>query len=357
MHHIEKLPALSKPSVSVVVCNYNYERYIKQALDSLLKQTLSPLEVVVVDDGSTDNSLSIIQAMADSHGLIRVISQPNGGQIAAYNTGFLQTRGDIVYFLDSDDLLYPNALEVIANSFAANIAKVHFKLDLINPDSQRLGVTIPDTLTSGHVATIFLKHGIPHASPPASGNAYRRSVLEKLFPLPASETDRHGADFFCIYGTTLLGDVATCSGVLGLYRVHQKTTESAALVFGNAEKGHQLDVRFQKRYNRFHHWIFERTQGAIKTPAQMLDFSIQKTAFATAVLAQNGFWVDIKAAISRLPSLIKSIFFREDFSYPKKVGLLAWSLLLIVAPRAVALPAAEYVCNPSSRMGGKGRKT
>jgi hypothetical protein len=355
MKSANDLPALNQPRISVVICNYNYERYIGEALDSALAQSYPATEIVVVDDGSTDESLAVIKQYASTHSQIRFVSQDNGGQVAAYNTGFTHVQGDVIVFLDSDDLLLPAALEQVACRFGSGIAKVHFRLQLIGPQGQETDSIIPAELAEGDVATAFLKHGVPHASPPASGNAYRRSVLEKIFPLPPSDTDRHGADFFCIYGATLFGNVAACPDVQGLYRIHKFPRGTDSLTFGNAEKGHSLDRRLQARIDRFSTWIAERTQGNIQGPKHLLDFSVEKTAFASTALAGNGPWADTSAAVRKLPMLLKSITVRADYSLPKKIGLVAWAGLIIVAPKCIATPAARYVCDPGSRGQPKGQ--
>ncbi|MBC7700160.1 glycosyltransferase family A protein [Aquabacterium sp.] len=341
------LAGLSNPRISVVVCNYNYERYVRQTIDSVLQQTYPPLEVIVVDDGSSDGSLAVIHGY-EAQG-IKVIAQANGGQIAAYNAGFEQARGDVVLFLDSDDALLPGALAEIATHFGEGVAKVHFRLELIGPNGEQIGATIPHELAQGEVATVFLKHGVPHASPPASGNAYRHSVLGKIFPLPADAQDRHGADFFCIFGATLFGTVSACQSTLGLYRIHRLPSAESSFTFGNAAKGLSLDKRLQARIERFGRWIAERSQGTIQAPTTLLDFSNEKSAYASTALAGKGWWTDTRATLARLPRLVRSIVVRNDYSVFKKAGLIAWSLVVLLAPRNLATKAARYVCDPGSR--------
>src|SRR5215217_1250210 len=93
-----------EPFVSVVVNNYNYGRFLGEAIDSALAQTYPRTEVVVVDDGSTDDSCSVI---AGYDGRVVPVLKENGGQASAFNAGFAASRGDIVIFLDADDYLFP----------------------------------------------------------------------------------------------------------------------------------------------------------------------------------------------------------------------------------------------------------
>src|SRR5688572_29854944 len=93
-----------QPLVSVIVNNYNYGRFLAQAIDSALSQDYPRLEVIVVDDGSTDDSREIIARYGSK---ISPVLKANGGQASAFNAGFNASRGDVVIFLDSDDQLAP----------------------------------------------------------------------------------------------------------------------------------------------------------------------------------------------------------------------------------------------------------
>ena len=345
------LPALDAPRISVLVCNHNYAHYIGQTLDSVLAQTVPAFEIVVVDDGSTDDSVAVVQAYADRG--VRLVTQANAGQAAAYNTALLQTRGDVLLFVDSDDLLLPDALAEVGRRFTAGVAKVHFRLSLIGPDGALLGGAIPHQLAEGEVATRLLRHGVPHSSPPASGNAYRRSVLAPLFPLPLDANDRHGADFFCIYGSALFGSVAACPQVLGLYRLHRIEPQAGSLTFGNAAKGQKLAERAQARMARFSAWITERSAGEVRPPRRLLDFSVEKTAYATAVLFGSAPPGRLRQGGAQLPTLLRALWWRQDEPAWNKLGLAAWALLVLVAPRPLALRAARFVCDPASRSAAR----
>jgi len=93
--------------ISCVVPVFNGERYLGEALDSILSQTYRPLEILVVDDGSTDGTAALVAGYGDQ---VRSLFQPNAGQAAARNVGLGEARGEFVAFLDQDDLWHPEKL-------------------------------------------------------------------------------------------------------------------------------------------------------------------------------------------------------------------------------------------------------
>lgn len=99
------------PKVSIVIPVYNTESYIGEAIESIRRQTLKEIEIIVVDDGSADRSLSIVQSLSDEDPRIQVYTQANSGVSAARNKGLQYVKGEFLYFLDSDDLLEADALE------------------------------------------------------------------------------------------------------------------------------------------------------------------------------------------------------------------------------------------------------
>jgi CDP-glycerol glycerophosphotransferase len=102
--------------VSVVVPVYNVERYLEECLDSIAAQTFRDLEVIMVDDGSTDSSPGIAERFAARDGRFRLVRQPNGGLGNARNTGTDHASGEFLAFVDSDDVLAHNAYELLAGA-------------------------------------------------------------------------------------------------------------------------------------------------------------------------------------------------------------------------------------------------
>ena len=94
---------MSNGKVSIIVPVYNVERYLKRCLNSLVNQTLPDIEIICINDGSTDNSLSILEKYSKADNRIKVITQVNSGQAVARNNGILKALGEFVCFVDSDD--------------------------------------------------------------------------------------------------------------------------------------------------------------------------------------------------------------------------------------------------------------
>jgi glycosyltransferase involved in cell wall biosynthesis len=107
---------VSAPLISCIVPVFNGERYLREALYSILAQTYRPLEVLVADDGSTDGTAAVVASYGAQ---IRYVSQPNAGPAAARNLGLRGARGEFVAFLDADDLWYPEKLTRQMARFAA----------------------------------------------------------------------------------------------------------------------------------------------------------------------------------------------------------------------------------------------
>jgi glycosyltransferase involved in cell wall biosynthesis len=110
---------LTKPTISAIIPLYNGERFIRQALDSIASQTLPPVEVIVVNDGSVDRGVAVVEQFASACRLpITLLDKPNGGQSSARNLGVAHATGNLIAFLDQDDLWYPNHLSSLSKPFS-----------------------------------------------------------------------------------------------------------------------------------------------------------------------------------------------------------------------------------------------
>jgi glycosyltransferase involved in cell wall biosynthesis len=207
-----------RPLATIVIVNYNYEPFIAAAIDSALEQSYAPLEVIVVDDGSTDGSRKVIAAYGKR---IRVILQENAGQGAAYNAGWLAARGAFVLFLDSDDVLTGEAMQKVVAAFEhSNAVKVQFYLRQVDRELKPLGYLLPSYgFPSMDPRKQIAAYGY-YASPPASGNVYRKSFLDEIMPIVDEELYRHAADGYTTGLAGMAGKIASIAEILGFYRVH-----------------------------------------------------------------------------------------------------------------------------------------
>jgi len=179
--------------VSVIISNCNYGRFLGRSIDSALSQTYPHTEVIVVDDGSTDESREVMASYGER---IVAITKENGGQASAVNAGFSKCRGQVVCLLDSDDELGPAAVESVAPLFEeADLAEVDWPLDMVDELGRKTGKVVPK-----------------------AGHAWARWALERLFPL--REGFRYGVDGYLWTIVPLFGKVKEITRPLGLYRWH-----------------------------------------------------------------------------------------------------------------------------------------
>jgi len=209
------------PLVSIVINNYNYARYLAEAINSALRQTFRAVETIVVDDGSTDKSRKVIDSFGNS---VKPILKANGGQASALNFGFGQARGEIIIFLDADDVLLPNAVERVVDVFLANpaITKVQYRMEVIDAVGKRSGILKPDPrlrILKGDIRKQILTFPFDIPWLPTSGNAFSAKTLREIMPIPQSY-GKILSDWYLTQVTALFGPVEFIDEVLACYRVH-----------------------------------------------------------------------------------------------------------------------------------------
>ena len=256
-----------KPLVSVVINNFNYARFLRAATDSALAQSYPRVEVIVVDDGSTDESREII---ASYGGRVISVLKDNGGQASAINAGFARSRGEYIVFLDSDDTLMPEAAAAIVNAFAETAAvKAHWYLRVVDEDGRPNGAMRPSgPLARGDLRCVLERDSLDHACPPQSGNAYARAFLEAALPIDEPVYRTGGADTLLSMLSIVGGTVAAIDAPLGMYRMHHASHWSSR----------DLQARLRLGYDRFAHTCAElakwcEARGLPAQPARWLAHS------------------------------------------------------------------------------------
>lgn len=207
---------------SIIINNYNYAHFLRGCIESALAQSHSPTEVIVVDDGSTDDSRAVIESFGSA---VHPLFKSNEGQASTFNAGFAQCGGDVILYLDADDLLLPSAVENAVAAFAAapGASKVHWPLWEMNEAGDRTGNRVPAyELPSGDLREeVLLRGPLDHAHSPTSGNAWSRAFLEAVLPVQ-EWGDRHGADAYLVTLAPIFGPVAKVAEPQSIYRRHGK---------------------------------------------------------------------------------------------------------------------------------------
>jgi glycosyltransferase involved in cell wall biosynthesis len=217
--------------VSIIINNFNYDRYITSCIESALAQTYRNIEVIVSDDGSTDNSRAVIESFGTS---IITAFKSNGGQASALNAGFKKSAGNLVIFLDADDLLKPHCVTEVVRHWRPDFMKLHFNLEVIDASGRAVGgLYMKPPLPRGNLRQHLLTSGTV-VSMGMSGNVFARTFLEQVMPMPEVGWER-GADTYLFNLATLTGQVGAIDQALGGYRVHGNNV-SAKVKKGNVNK-------------------------------------------------------------------------------------------------------------------------
>jgi len=332
--------------VSIIINNYNYGRFLAEAIDSALNQNHPNIEVIVVDDASTDNSRQVIASYKDK--IISILRSTNGKQAAAFNDGFKASKGEIVIFLDSDDYLFPKAVETIVAVWSAKIAKVHYRLEVVDNNRQLLGFSYPQgnqSLASGEIWQTLLECG-RYAGTPTSGNAINRKALKQVFPIP-EQYKLTGDDYL----STLIpfyGKVVAIEEPLGAYRIHNNNQWALATVDS---------TRFQKflRHEQVKYFLLQQK-------AEELGYEISEKLLK---LHSHGRWWVVLASLRLDPKnhpissekLLPSIYYGflslwkySNFIWYKRLIYSLWLMWVGFFPLPLAKIAIIWLFVPHKRL-------
>jgi glycosyltransferase involved in cell wall biosynthesis len=215
---MDLIPLPKQPLVSIVIANYNYARYLGQALDSVLTQTYQNFEVCICDDGSADNSVEVLAAYQAKDSRIRFVTQRNQGMAPSWNRAFSMAAGSIITFLDSDDVWLSGRIERVVGAFEKHprAGIVLHSSDVIDASNRRVGQW-PVSPDEGWLAAKLLKGERPRFVP-TSGISLRYEVADAVFPLPGQYTSM--ADSVVMDRAAILAPVVAIDERLALYRIH-----------------------------------------------------------------------------------------------------------------------------------------
>jgi len=179
--------------VSVIIPNYNYARFVGQAIDSVLNQTHSDIEIIVVNNGSTDNSLEVLKGFGNR---IFLVDQENMGQSGARKSGLSRATGDFIAFLDADDFWEPTKIEKQMLLFSPKTELVYCGIRRFNENSQQyISTHLP--IFKGSCESAIINH--PGLSIVLSGEStaiFTRTLVEKVGGFDPKLNSAAGWDFF-----------------------------------------------------------------------------------------------------------------------------------------------------------------
>jgi glycosyltransferase involved in cell wall biosynthesis len=211
-----------RPFVSVLIDTYNHERFIEQAIVSVLEQDVSAaeMEVIVVDDGSTDDTPAIVRKFAPR---VRYLRKANGGQASAFNAGIPEARGEIVAFLDGDDWWAGNKLSVVLDRLAKHpeVGTVGHGFYEVDSASKVHRVVVPERDYEVHLRSV------PEARLFSQLRSFlgtsriivRRTVLEQILPIPEELVVE--ADEYIFTLAPAISPVMVLNQPLFYYRLHE----------------------------------------------------------------------------------------------------------------------------------------
>ena len=199
-------------SVSVIIPAYNIVRYLGRCVESVVRQTVHDIEIIVVDDGSTDGTATLADTLAETYGLL-VIHQPNGGPGAARNAGLDVARGEYVAFVDGDDVVHERYLEVLLDAMQrreADVAQAGYVLlgadDRAACDERMCRRPLPanpcEYVSDGREALADMLYQRPGRCDSSLFKLYRRSLFAGGLRLP---TDRYVFEDVLLLARLMLG--------------------------------------------------------------------------------------------------------------------------------------------------------
>jgi glycosyltransferase involved in cell wall biosynthesis len=243
----------------VILCAYNYERFLAQAIDSALAQDHPSFELIVVDDGSTDATPGVIAGYGDA---VRSIRRPNGGLNAATDTGIAAARGDYLTFLDADDTWPPDRLRLLADVLDARpeVGLVYGDMSIVDVEGRTVAPSFRAaegiTAHSGRPLGRLLYGNVVSA-----GSMMVRAALKPLYH-PIGEQAAH-QDWWIVCRVAAEADIFAIDGIVNHYRSHGDNMSLGA------DRRRTLGLFATEL--RFRRWLLTTTDPALVTVQDLVD--------------------------------------------------------------------------------------
>jgi glycosyltransferase involved in cell wall biosynthesis len=312
--------------LSVIIANYNYADFVGAAISSALAIEWPDKEVIVVDDASTDGSRRVIEGFS---GKVAAHFRPKSHQLGAHSFGFEQSTGDVIIFLDADDLLEPDVMHEVAEIWRPGVSKIQFRMNVIDAAGNQLGWAIPQFPTKDDpekLRRVFL-HTMAYTTPPGSGNAYSRDFARNAFAMTPSTM--WASDDPLLTLAPVLGDVLTIRKPLARYRIH--ATNDGALGSLQMEK---FRKRLHQDVEKAHLFATVSHQVGLPVPRDPLRYSLNHLQYRLASYlvepSAHPFPEDTMSGL--VYRLVSSASTSSQMRLRDRAILVAWTIACVLAP-------------------------
>jgi glycosyltransferase involved in cell wall biosynthesis len=371
---INSLP-FSLPLVSVIIVNYNYGRFLKQAADSVFEQTYPNIEFIIVDNASTDESADVLLAISKQYAGTTILRRSdNGGQSLASKEGFEASSGEYVVFLDADDVLLPSCIAThVFVHLSLRIPVGFSSADMIQSVDSRMVLgtiyRLSEYVRSGRGRKPGLLRRIDESAPevwplhspeagfenqvhlilpsdcdfqswfwaPTSCNCFRRDALQLFFNTERLGELRSCTDAYLIRGVSLLMGSVVIDRALAIYRLHGMNVFSKhPNLFGmlNYERGGVSDNDLVGRKLVIDHLIAqaELFLHKLESPQQ----------YMRALLALDAAWPRIPSTVGGCRTYVAGKLVTDSAALTRELGL--FNFVLLLARLKVAPPVILLAC-------------
>ncbi len=337
-------PADRSKLASVIICNYNYERFVGEAISSALNIDWPNVEVIVVDDGSTDRSRSIIESFA-SRG-IKMIFQANRGQASAAEEGYRISKGEWVLFLDADDTVHPSLLREAKTVMRPGWSSIQFQMRLVDESGRFLGSVFPkyNKNTTPEKIRKSLATTASYPTPPTSGNLLSRDFLEQIFPLQQN-MDRW-IDSYFLATAPLLGDVLTVCKPLISYRIHGRN-DGAQLTLDLARIARDLGRHITR--TEYGAKVAQKFGVEVAPDRWRYGFYNLAMRIASLRLAHESHPIHNDAVLSCLRDGLVATCSPQGLTPLRHMAMSFWLVSVAVAPKRIARVLISWRFAPMSR--------
>jgi glycosyltransferase involved in cell wall biosynthesis len=301
-----------KPLVSIALCTYNGERFLREQLDSIVNQTYSPLEVIIVDDCSTDNTLQLITTYAERYDFIKIFrNAENLGYVRNFEKALLLCNGELISLCDQDDIWLSDKIQRQVEAIGSNLMIYH-NSEFVDVSGNSLNKRMSDVvnLYRGDDPKSFLLFNC------ISGHSVllKRELRDELIPFPSGNFH----DWWIGYVATNLGSIDFLDDCLVKYRQHQQNStnilklkgKSSPKKLSNSAKNYEMRILWWKTCaeypkNKYPVFVTQFYQEVIKGLNSYISFSFAQLLYDNRKVL---FAIRKKSSLSKFAFILKEIW-------------------------------------------------